>query len=225
MTTHTPLGYYDLLEAFAQPGCALCRLLEHDVDRFLDNLLYEYPTDPTTQNAFRASRGLCHEHSWQLTRYNSALAVAVLYNAALDELLNISEKTPPEKGRRGKSSPLADALEPTKPCPACVVRSDSEKRYLNVIGEYIAGDRLRDAFAKSDGLCLPHFREALSTSTPDSARTLTAIQREKWAALKGEVETFLHKMDAHYHQEIGTEATSWLRALARLAGEKHLGDG
>ena len=225
MTAPTPFGYYDLLEAFAQPGCAVCRLLEKDVDRFLDNLLYEYPTDPTTQNNFRASRGLCHEHSWQLTRYNSALAVAVLYNAALDEVLDISGKTAPDKGKRGKPSALADALEPTKPCPACVVRSDSEKRYLKVIGEYIAEERLREAFRKSDGLCLPHFRESLRVSTPDCARTLTEIQRDIWTALKREVEEFLHKMDAHYHQEIGKEATSWLRTLARLAGEKHLGDG
>jgi hypothetical protein len=27
-------------------------------------------------------------------------------------------------------------------------------------------------------------------------------------------------MDAHYHQAMGKESTSWLRTLARLAGEK-----
>ncbi len=78
------------VEAFAQPGCAICRLLERDVSRFLDTLLYEHPTDPITQNDLRASRGLCHQHTWTLPRYNSALATAVLYDAVIDELLRIS---------------------------------------------------------------------------------------------------------------------------------------
>lgn len=224
----TPFGYFDLLEAFPKPGCAVCRLLDHDVDRFLDTLLSEYPVDPIMQNNFRASRGLCHEHSWQLTRYNNVLAVAILYNAALDELLQISEQTPVEKQPalarlrgNGTNSALADALAPTRPCPACVVRSDAEKRYLQVLGEMISEERLHQAFHASNGLCLPHFRATLlATRDPENARLITAMQRTIWSALKGELELFLHRMDAHYHERMGSEATSWLRTLARMAGEK-----
>jgi hypothetical protein len=226
--THTPFGYYDLLEAFAQPGCAVCRLLAHDVDRFLDTLLYEYPVEPAMQNSFRASRGLCHEHSWQLTRYNSVLAVGILYDAALDEVLRIMDGTPPAERpaglarllSSGGSSALADALEPQKPCPACVVRDDAEKRYLQVIGGYMSEARFGGAFRQSEGLCLPHFRGALAAARDvEQARLLTAAQRDIWTRLKGELEQFLHKMDAHYHQAMGTESTSWLRTLARMAGE------
>jgi hypothetical protein len=228
MTAPTPFGYFDLLEALPQPGCAVCRLLDHDVDRFLDTLLFEFPVDPIMQNNFRDSRGLCHEHSWQLPGYNNALASAILYNAVLDEMLRVSAQTPAEKQStfarlRGSAthSALADALAPSKPCPACVVRSDAEKRYLQVLGEMIGEERLRDAFRQSDGLCLPHFRGTLlAMRDPDSARLITTMQREIWSKLKGELELFLHKMDAHYHQQIGGEATSWLRAIARVTGEK-----
>lgn len=233
MTTHTPFGYFDLLEAFAQPGCAVCRLLEHDVDRFLDTLLYEYPVEPTMQNLFRASRGLCHEHSWQLTHYNSVLAVAILYNAALDEVLRLIDAAPPPERQGGlarlvRSSPpsaLADALAAEQPCPACVVRADAEKRYLEVIGAYVGEERFGGAFRASEGLCLEHFRGALGAARDaDNARLLATTQRAIWASLKREVEELLHKLDAHYHQPIGTESTSWLRTLARLAGEKRAGD-
>ena len=233
MTTPTPFGYFDLLEAFPQPGCALCRLLNHDVERYLDTLLFEYPVDPVMQNNFRDSRGLCHEHSWQLPAYNNALAVAILYNAVLDEMLQVSAQTPAEKSSalarlRGSpaNSALADALAPSQPCPACVVRSDAEKRYLQVLGEMISEERLRVAFEQSEGLCLPHFRGVLLvTRDPENARLLTTIQREIWSSLKGELELFLHKLDAHYHQPIGDEATSWLRAVARVAGEEKNGRG
>jgi Family of unknown function (DUF6062) len=224
----TPFGYFDLLEAFPKPGCAVCRLLDHDVDRFLDTLLFEYPVDPITQNNFRASRGLCHEHSWRLPGYNNALATAILYNAVLDEMLQISEQAPAEKQTtfarlrgNGTNSALADALAPTRPCPACVVRSDAEKRYLQVLGERIGGERLGEAFRASDGLCLPHFRGVLAvTRDPENARQITMTQRAIWAKLKNELELFLHKSDAHYHEQMGSEANSWLRAIARIAGEK-----
>ncbi len=228
MTDPTPFGYFDLLEALPQSGCAVCRLLNHDVDRYLDTLLSEFPVDPLMQNRFRDSRGLCQEHSWQIPRYNNALASAILYNAVLDEILLVSAQTPAEKPTafarlRGNAthSALADALAPSKPCPACVVRSDAEKRYLQVLGEMIGEARLRDAFAQSEGLCLPHFRGALlAMRDPENARLITTLQREIWTALKGELEMFLHKMDAHYHQQIGDEATSWLRTIAKIAGEK-----
>ena len=233
MTTPTPFGYFDLLEALPQTGCAVCRLLNHDVERYLDTLLFEYPVDPVMQNNFRASRGLCHPHSWQLPGYNNALATAILYNAVLDEMLQVSAQTPPEKQPafarlRGSSSTsaLADALAPSQPCPACVVRSDSEKRYLQVLGEMISEARLRAAFQQSEGLCLAHFRGVLLvTRDSESARLLTAMQREIWSSLKGELELLLHKLDAHYHQPIGDEATSWLRAVARIAGDEQNGKG
>ena len=232
MTAPTPFGYFDLLEAFPQPGCAVCRLLDHDVDRYLDTLLFEFPVDPVMQNQFRDSRGLCHEHSWRLPGYNNALATAILYNAVLDEMLQVSEQTTPAERPnafarlRGNvtNSALADALAPSKPCPACVVCSDAEKRYLHVLGELINEKRMHEAFQQSEGLCLPHFRGVLlAVRDPENARLLTTIQRDIWLSLKGKLELFLHKMDAHYHQQIGDEATSWLRAIAKIAGEKQNG--
>jgi hypothetical protein len=220
----TPFGYFDLLEAFAESGCAVCRLLQHDVEHFLDMLLYEHPTDSITQADFRASRGLCREHTWQLTRYNNTLAVAILYDQVLDEVMQIAAQTPSERQAawarllNSGSNPLADALAPQKPCCVCDIRDRAEGRYLQVIGEYVGEARMQAAFRQSDGLCLLHLRGALNLAR--DPRLLVEIQMTKWMELKGELELLLHKLDAHYHQEIGAESTSWLRTLARIAGEK-----
>jgi hypothetical protein len=224
----TPFGFFDLLETFPKPGCAVCRLLQRDVERFLDTLLYEHTVDPASQDNFRASRGLCHDHTWLLTRSNNSLAVAILYDAVLGEVMRISERTSPERQggftrlfNSGASSALADALEAQKPCPACEVRDGAERRYLDALGEYAADERLRPVFEASDGLCLPHFRKVLTlTRDARNARLLLEVQMRKWSALKGELETFLRKMDAHYHEAMGAESTSWLRAMALLSGEE-----
>lgn len=219
----TPFGYFDLLEAFAEPGCAICRLLERDVERFLDTLLYEHVVDPPTQIDFRASRGLCHAHAWRLMRFNDALAVAILYDQALDEIMTAAEKTPAERSGgwrlRGDTSPLASALEASKPCPACLVRERAEDIFVRVLGEYVTDDKLGAAFRASDGLCLPHLRLTLNVSGAQQARQLSQVQQAKWASLKAELELFMRKMDAHYHEAMSSERTSPQRALARLAGE------
>lgn len=228
MTTPTPFGYFDLCEAFEQPGCAICRLLERDVSRFLDTLLYEHPTDPITQKELRASRGLCHHHAWALPRYNSALATAVLYDAVIDELQRISAATPPERSQRrlrgGADNALAAALEPEQPCPACLVRERAEAIYVEVLGTHVGEARMRAAFEQSAGLCLPHFQAALrATADAANVRLIADVQRDRLSSLKQDLELFLHKMDAHYHQNIGAEGTSWLHALAWAAGEKDAG--
>ena len=86
-----PLNYYDFLQYFAQPGCLVCNLIERDVHRYLDSLMYEYVNAPMTHEAMRASRGLCGQHSSQLVDYGaSVLGISILESAILDEILTIT---------------------------------------------------------------------------------------------------------------------------------------
>src|SRR6185369_1004968 len=92
-----PFSYYDLIETFPRPGCAVCNLLLRDSERHLDSLLYEYILDIETHRHIRAARGLCNEHTWQLKKYvGGALGIAILYEAELDEVQRIVEQTLPE---------------------------------------------------------------------------------------------------------------------------------
>jgi hypothetical protein len=231
----TPVTYFDLIETFSQPGCVVCNLLLRNVDRSLDALLYEYVNDPDTHRAFRSRRGLCNEHSWQLARHTGhALGIAILYEAAVDEVLKAMDQVPlgidPQSGlgrllgSAGKpnASSLADRLEPTGACRICELLADSEKQYLHILGDYLGDDRMLEAFRCSDGLCLPHFRQILRrTRNPVDLQQLIAIQTSIWSKLRAELSEYRDKSDYRRISEgMGAEGNSWLRAIGRLAGEK-----
>ncbi len=228
-----PFSYYDLIEACGQPGCPVCALLLRDAHRYLDAMLYEYVTKPATNEAFRAARGLCNVHNWQLMDFGAqVLGVAILQDAALDEVLKLIAANPAQVqstlsrwlGPTAKNSPaaLADKLEPERSCPVCDTLAAAELRYLEAVSDYLNDDRFQAAFRDSAGLCLPHFRTALrQISQPAALETLLTLQVGIWRGLKDDLETFITKNDYRYAGEpMGKERDSWRRALGSLAGKK-----
>src|SRR5262245_38780189 len=92
-------AYFDLVDAFAEPGCAVCRMALADVHRFLDALLYEYVIDYDIYDAFRHSRGLCNFHTTQMAHFTgNAPGITVLYHGAMKELLNLIDSAPSQAG-------------------------------------------------------------------------------------------------------------------------------
>jgi hypothetical protein len=80
--------YFDLLEAFARPGCPVCALLEQGARKALDALFYEQVNDPVTRDRLVESHGFCNWHAWMLPDMpNSALGVALIYKHLLQETL------------------------------------------------------------------------------------------------------------------------------------------
>lgn len=226
-----PLGYHDLIEALPERGCAACRLVLRGVTSFLDGLLYEYVNTPPVHRDFRAGRGLCNTHMWQLPTFRGvSLGVAILDAAVIDELLttigqyNGSENTGMrDRLRRGRTSStvaLADALDPTGPCLACQQAHQIEGRTLHTLTAHF--DLFETHFRASDGLCLPHFRLMLRQRLkPDRAATIIAAQRDIWQRLKHELEEFQRKSDVnHAGDPIGAEGDSWIRAIDAIAGTR-----
>lgn len=226
-------AYFDLIEAFAEPGCAVCRLALQDVHRFLDALLYEYTTDYDVYQMFRRSRGLCNFHTAQLAQYpGNAPGITVLVHGALDEVLKILDKSPVKAAgsaalRRllsfqpeGDAEALANSLESAAPCAACEKLHDAEHRYLTILRDHPADKRLLTAYRNSPGLCLPHFRSLLRLApAPEHLTLLMTTQKHIWTRLKSELETFLQK-DGTQTADTGSEGDSRFRAMQALVGEK-----
>lgn len=225
-----PFSFYDLLETCAGDECPVCALLRRDADRYLDSLLYEFANDPATHAAFRAGRGLCNLHSWQLTRYDAGvLGIAILQTAVLDEVLRLIDETPVQSqtglarvfssGANGPGA-LADRLEPEGPCLVCQTLAQAETNYLETLVTYLDDARLEAAFRRSAGLCLPHFRAALRQPQPQAALDrLLAVQTDRWRQLKAELLEFQSKSDyKRAHEVMGRERDSWRRAIASAAG-------
>jgi hypothetical protein len=226
-----PLNYYDFLEYFAQPGCLVCNLIERDVHRYLDSLMYEYVNAPMTHEAMRASRGLCGQHNSQLVDYGaSVLGISILESAILDEVLNITAGSGGGsalsrlRGMGRKGAGLADQLEAVAPCSACEILNKSQQLHIDALAFHIDDADLAKAYAASPGLCLPHVRLALRAA-PSAAHvaTLVELQTAIWQKLKGELDEFARKYDINHADEaMGEEGDSWRRALGLIAGKRNV---
>jgi hypothetical protein len=235
MDTQLPIDYYGLVEAFGQPGCAVCHLMLQGADRFMDSLLYEQVNESQTQHAVRRRRGLCNEHAWQLAHYTGdALGIAILYRAATDEVLKvIAHNVPKDVTLSGlarllgapaqqDATALADALAPEQPCMVCDMLGALEQRALATLSQFLSDEHLLAAYRSSDGLCLAHFRLALRhVHDPVGIAQMTSIQEEIWSKLKANLQTFIDKNDYRRMREpMGAEKESWQQALRAMAGER-----
>lgn len=212
---------YDLLQAFEQPGCPICRLTADSVHHYLEALMYEYVNEPPTHMAVRAARGFCPAHAWHIQdQINaSALGIAILYEGLVRNLLNDMGPVQPDSGRR-QIAQAANALKPLGPCPACEHRVIIEDHLLRNLLDHLDQAGFAAGLQRSAGLCLPHLRQALDQPAPAAAKaTLIAIQQAIWQHLQRDLEEFVRKNDYRLiREEMGDEGTSPRRAIEQMSG-------
>jgi hypothetical protein len=233
------MSFYDLRDALALPGCVVCRLKAKATDHYLESLLWENVNDPGVRHSIRQARGFCNQHAWELVRYDSAsLGVAIIMQDVLQSVLEAMEDA------RFQALPVLslrrtqEALDPKQPaaataelvahlapqarCPACVEAETMEDIYLNTLVENLLGeDGLLAAYQASDGLCLPHFRQALTRVRDEAVfDALVKAQRAIWERLVGHLSEVLRKSDYRFRDEPrGEESGAWLRAITAVSGE------
>ncbi|MFN8564713.1 MAG: hypothetical protein U0703_24520 [Anaerolineae bacterium] len=225
MTAPTPFGYYDLLETFSQPGCAVCRLLRRDVERFLDSLLCRFDK-PDHAEGFPRSRAMPRAHR-QLTRYNNALSVAILYDAVLDEVMRIGAQTPGAPDRTGAPARgdqrARRRARAAAACPACVVREDAEGRYLQVIGEYVTEERFGGAYRQSDGNTAAFFgarcmRPRAGSGAVADANAKTRSGRRSRASWNYSCTAWTRTITSAWAQSQQAGCARWRRSPGKNAG-------
>lgn len=175
------MSFYDLRDALAQPGCAVCRLTAEATARYLDSLLWENVNDPGVRHDIRQARGFCHEHAWGLVRDGASLGVAIIMRDVLQEVLAILKEgkfqaLPTLSLRRTQevldsSQPAAATaglvrqLSPQSPCPACVQARTMENIYLSTLsssfsarmGCWLPTGLLRDCVCPTSGRRWPGY--------------------------------------------------------------------
>jgi hypothetical protein len=229
--------YYELIEAFSQPGCPVCRQVQGALERFLSHLFYESVTDPAVRHRLRRSLGFCQRHSWLLVdaRLGDALGMAIIYHDLLGSLLKhlpqdeaISTRTPASRLFRRLPSSLKilvqqalEALTPHHTCPACEQEESSRRTAVSVLTASLKTPAFVQAFKASRGLCLPHLSQVLEeVRDPLALGILLTTSREKLSALQAELAEIIRKNDYRYRDEaFGAEGDAWKRAVAVLVGE------
>jgi hypothetical protein len=204
------MTYHEVREALAEPGCAICRLAVKAVSSYLSGMLWESVNDPGARGAIRAARGFCNYHTHVLAEMASSLSLAIIYEdlvgAALEDLADACSGM----RRRRRRAPE---------CPACRMRAEATRRYLDVLTAEIPDPDWRAHLEASDGLCFGHAVQACSLTQGENRAFLLEIAERKLMALKAELAEVIRKNDYRFSDEPwGSESDSPRRAALMMAG-------
>src|SRR5512133_3825394 len=182
------LAVNNLLEALKKPGCPTCRIFRQASERGLESFLWENVNEPDVRQGILDSYGFCPAHTRVMVarelytnslplgtniiyehlgrvvagelkslRPGSAAGAANQVGGALRGLLN--------KAGLGKAG---GPLQPRGECPACTAGNNGAFNSLHVLCEKLQKSThggnadVQTAYLASDGLCLPHLREAIA---------------------------------------------------------------
>jgi hypothetical protein len=231
------ITYFQLLDAFRETGCPVCRLLDQGAFKALDGLMYEQVNDPGTREQLVASHGFCNWHAWKLlTVRNSALGTALIYRHLLQETLDhLDGAGSGDRARKGErwlrgrlgvrsARPVLAWRRKKTRCFLCRLAGQMELDTLRTVLDFLREPEFAEPFTRCDGLCLPHLCRAVELA-PDhpGVPALLEIHQRRWQDLVWELGEFARKFDYRYADEArGQENTSWLRALEALAGRAGL---
>lgn len=221
-----PPSRTDLHQAYTAAGCVVCGLLTRSERRYIDATLYEHVTDVKWRAEVRAARGFCALHTQHVLEVGrSALGVALVTADILNTLRGTLAATAEGGGGAlgrlrsalgGGSTP--SALRPQQPCPICSYLAEFSSVHLAALLDDLATEAGQAAYARSGGLCLPHFTAAVERGGP-GVRPLAKHQAQVWERLEAELNEFIRKSDYQYSAEImEAERDAWRRALLLLAG-------
>ena len=224
----------ELKDAFAEKGCAFCRLTDESANKYVEAVLWEMVTDPDTRIELRKARGYCPEHSQLLVRPGSALGAAILMKDVINVLQkevqasklwkkpdsnlgSLSSTLNPKKANT-KTAVLHADLSPQTPCPICKNNEQLEKHLTKTLIKNIK--QLEGAYRQSDGLCLPHLKTILlQAPTNQNTHTLLAAQLHVWEKLDADLAEFIRKNDYRFrHEGFGPEKDAWMRGTEAVAG-------
>jgi hypothetical protein len=232
--------HYDLLDAFAEEGCPVCRLTIRAVDHFIDSINYEFVNDPGFRAEVEPAWGFCNVHAQRWLKQAHPLGTAMIYDAVLGRISDELTKLRPHHHNgflAGMSSLLASHdggaddsacanLRPDGQCPACRTRAEQERTAIDSLLEGLADRTFLQAYEASAGLCLPHLRFALCQATDERA---FAVLRDQAVAQHERFRTQLHeimrKHDYRFRDEpSGAERGSVQRAVQHIAGVPGIAD-
>ncbi len=232
------MTFYDLIEACGDEGCPVCRLGREAAFDSLGAIIYESINDPGVRETLRRSWGFCPPHAQMLTAVeNPAGGVAIMYGDFLRHVRDRFRQAADEADRLAVSSGAGGRWRRRAPpkglatreglCLACRAEREAERRALAALLDHFDDPRLRDAYAGSAGLCLPHIETAWRQGVGHARLGALLRDAEERAGRLGvELAEFVRKLDYRFKDEPkGGEQTAWSRVLDWFAGSRPRPEG
>jgi hypothetical protein len=219
---------FDLQDAFAEPGCPVCRLTLTAVSRYIATVDYELANDPEYRERILPAWGFCSTHAHQWLREGHILGVALVYGHVLHDVRPIIEAAGSRAPWRSLRSRRDDRLRPAERCRICTHRDEVERMIVATLGDGLSSTNAEFgvAFAQSDGLCLSHLRLALGilsdAATVTRLREATLNHQER---LGGHLREIVRKHDYRFREEpSGEERGAAVRVVEHVVGLPGIGD-
>jgi hypothetical protein len=228
MTARKPrrhAGEHDLIEAFGQAGCPVCRLTTESVDAYLTAVCYEQVNDLDLREQLRSAGGFCRDHAERFLRQRlGQLAAAIVYR---DVLSTARKRISASAGQRARSKLAVllgggarKALVGAPRCPGCEVEADADRRYLDIIHKRLPEPAVLERYRAGDGLCLPHLDQALQSDN-EGARILGEAAVGMLSTIVDDLDEYIRKHDYRFQTAVwdGGEDTPE-RAVERAVGQR-----
>jgi hypothetical protein len=237
----------DLKFALEKPGCPICTLREKAERRYIGSMLHEYVNDGETRHHIILSLGYCPEHIWQTGALEVELQGDPLGNTIIYEhlvrvtagrLRHYADRAWQRSFPRWRRwlgrlwpplvrVPAPDELQPQARCRVCQSGDSTARSHLHWLLEAlsIADDGFRELYARSEGLCLPHLRQALETAAWEDrtgVEFLIAGAFSRLNRLQHDLAEYSRKRSWQFRDEPKTagELNSWLRAISFFGGNQ-----
>lgn len=181
-----------IIEAFEKQtdDCPICELIYTSVEKFIEEILYEFVNDPNTRSRLR--HGICSKHVLAIenTLNNhpelGLLGLAIIYEDIMSEMIKDMVKN----------------CHTESECLFCKHESESEKIYVETCTSFISD--ILSIYEKSKRiLCRDHYWKIFSTTNHINQENLKAIQVKKLLDLKSKLTVFIEKHDYRKDKQMG----------------------
>jgi hypothetical protein len=196
-----------LADAFARPGCPLCRERARQERAYLESVLAESVLDVGYRTRLDAARGFCARHCRALLGHDrrgaGSLGASILLRATLSMRLRELEAVSGDTGR-GRGRRAAEAARPPA-CPACERVRASDRVVADGLVELCADTAWAEA-ASGAPFCLEHLVALVDRRTaPAWWLPVERRQLERLRDLRDRLDGFAHT-SAHDRRHLQTQS-------------------
>lgn len=228
----------DLLRACQQPGCPICRLVQNEVDFYLQSALQGPTYNLAQREELWNSLGLCKEHSSRMLDLGlgNTITAAVGYHDILLTVIqqlqhvDLSPRRPKRlflsKKRKSKLPLKFEAVVNVfiqhRPCPVCHLAETFSRSALETLLASLRMQEMHGALTSSDGLCLPHLRQLFEqVQDPEMCKELITMNVEQLETLRRKLIELIRQIEQNKdHKITQAEKDTWQIVINVINGER-----
>jgi hypothetical protein len=210
----------DMIKALRTRGCPICDHMGRAIADFLASWQYSLASNEKIQQEYAAELGFCPLHTWQLASVSSPQGVSSGYPRLLEHISEQLSKIP--KTATNLPNAIRGLIQDSEGCRACCFVRETEAICVRHFSTFLEERESRDAYAKSQGLCLRHLGLMVAAESGTSvSHFLISEAAKRFHEIAEDMKGYVVK---HYAIPRGhftpDEKDAYIRALIHLAGEK-----